>query len=151
MKLSDARLAELEALTKATRPSPWEAQTWSERYHPDSMVGRVVDAERDSVSDDDGVYGIFVAADAEFIAAARNGIAALLAEVRSSRVKPVLTTQAEVDALPIGSIVRDGEGDHVAEKVHGGDDTGWHCTDGCWFGGEELLPATVLDTPVGIT
>jgi hypothetical protein len=83
-RLSDAELDELEALTKAASPPPWIAETGPAIGGPDFIM----------ITDhDDSQPDIYVrhddkpapAADLEFIAAARNSIPRLIAEVRRHR------------------------------------------------------------------
>jgi hypothetical protein len=82
-RLSDAELDELEALTEAASPAPWRAFAGPGIGGPAFI----------SLGDDDALPDMYVqhdevpapAEDLDFIAAARNSIPRLLAEVRQQR------------------------------------------------------------------
>ncbi len=82
--LSDAELDELKALTNAASPAPWIAETGSAIGGPDFiMITDYDDSQPDMYvqHDDKAAPG----AELEFIAAARNSIPRLIAEVRRYR------------------------------------------------------------------
>jgi hypothetical protein len=82
--LSDAELDGLEALTRAASPAPWIAETGPAIGGPDFiMITDYDDSQPDMyVQHDDRPAP---AADLKFIAAARNSVPRLIAEVRRHR------------------------------------------------------------------
>lgn len=84
--LSEAELDELEALARAASPAPWIAETGSAIGGPEFiMITDYDDSQPDMyVQHDDQPAP---AAELEFIAAARNSIPRLVAEVRQHRMR----------------------------------------------------------------
>ena len=87
--LSDQELDELEALTEAAAPAPWVAFIEGPGVAGDSMIrlDRLGDFPPDMYITRDGE--IAPSADIRFIAAARNFMPRLLAEVRRRRGRPL--------------------------------------------------------------
>jgi hypothetical protein len=84
--LSDAELDRLEALTKAASPAPWIAETGPALGGPDFIMITDYDSTQpDMYVQHDGRPA--PVADLEFIAAARNSILRLIAEVKQQRTR----------------------------------------------------------------
>jgi len=87
--MTDEELARIEALANAAAPGPWEIRTHDELYAVKGQAGWVASMDADTSSAD--------AANAFFIAAARDAVPALVAEVRRLRAAAAVAMDAMRD------------------------------------------------------